>query len=186
MLPVLQVSIYWMRDFHVWDRCHIQDFSWGWGGTTHGLLWMSSLFTFSRKKFCTFKPTAHKNVTGIQLGSCTWFSEVNRHVVSDWFHEGTHNCTMLLTISEKFQVCWNKIVLWPYQWLSPLQLMNYLFSFLESDRPHGTLLAGYFSKVKSSCPCCNINHIFMGIIIGRVYSLGFSRHCFLVFKYVVF
>lgn len=32
MLLVLQVSIYFMRDFHVWDRCHIQDFSWGWGG----------------------------------------------------------------------------------------------------------------------------------------------------------
>ena len=30
-----------------------------------------------------------------------------------------------------------------------LQIMNYLFSFLESDRPHGTLLAGYFSKVNS-------------------------------------
>lgn len=27
------------------------------------------------------------------------------------------------------------------------ELMNYLFSFLEPDRPHGTLLAGYFSKV---------------------------------------
>jgi serine/threonine-protein phosphatase 6 regulatory subunit 3 len=27
------------------------------------------------------------------------------------------------------------------------EIMNYLFSFLESDRPHGTLLAGYFSKV---------------------------------------
>ncbi|KAL2652053.1 hypothetical protein R1flu_020181 [Riccia fluitans] len=27
------------------------------------------------------------------------------------------------------------------------ELMNLLFSFLEPDRPHGTLLAGYFSKV---------------------------------------
>ncbi|KAH9317990.1 hypothetical protein KI387_019759, partial [Taxus chinensis] len=27
------------------------------------------------------------------------------------------------------------------------ELMNFLFSFLESDRPHRTLLAGYFSKV---------------------------------------
>jgi serine/threonine-protein phosphatase 6 regulatory subunit 3 len=27
------------------------------------------------------------------------------------------------------------------------ELVNYLFSFLEPDRPHGTLLAGYFSKV---------------------------------------
>lgn len=28
-----------------------------------------------------------------------------------------------------------------------LQLMNLLFSFLEPDRSHSTLLAGYFSKV---------------------------------------
>lgn len=29
-----------------------------------------------------------------------------------------------------------------------LQLMNLLFSFLEPNRPHSTLLAGYFSKVR--------------------------------------
>ena len=28
-----------------------------------------------------------------------------------------------------------------------LQLMDLLFSFLEPNRPHSTLLAGYFSKV---------------------------------------
>lgn len=28
-----------------------------------------------------------------------------------------------------------------------LQLMNLLFSFLEPNRPHSALLAGYFSKV---------------------------------------
>ncbi|XP_024390594.1 uncharacterized protein [Physcomitrium patens] len=27
------------------------------------------------------------------------------------------------------------------------EILNFLFSFLEADRPHGTLLAGYFSKV---------------------------------------
>ena len=30
---------------------------------------------------------------------------------------------------------------------SLLQLMNLLFSFLEPNRPHSALLAGYFSKV---------------------------------------
>lgn len=42
-----------------------------------------------------------------------------------------------------------------------LQLMNLLFSFLEPNRPHSALLAGYFSKVffymilVTFCPTCS-------------------------------
>lgn len=30
------------------------------------------------------------------------------------------------------------------------QMMDFLFSFLEPNRPHSALLAGYFSKVRNS------------------------------------
>lgn len=35
-----------------------------------------------------------------------------------------------------------------------LQLMNLLFSFLEPNRHHSALLAGYFSKVRIDCSVC--------------------------------
>lgn len=49
-----------------------------------------------------------------------------------------------------FLCIWNMLHCYPrsHSWLNfILQLMDLLFSFLEPNRPHSALLAGYFSKV---------------------------------------
>jgi hypothetical protein len=43
--------------------------------------------------------------------------------------------------------------------------MNFLFSFLEPNRPHGTLLAGYFSKVF----CDDTRNLVSLLFIGNVF-----------------
>jgi hypothetical protein len=44
--------------------------------------------------------------------------------------------------------------------------MSLLFLFLEPDRPHGTLLAGYFSKVFVNFSQISDNTTLMNIMIG--------------------
>jgi hypothetical protein len=46
------------------------------------------------------------------------------------------------------------------------ELMSLLFLFLEPDRPHGTLLAGYFSKVFVNFSQISDNTTLMNIMIG--------------------
>lgn len=46
--------------------------------------------------------------------------------------------------SSKVDIIIHMMLIMFFLWM---QLMNLLFSFLEPNRPHSALLAGYFSKV---------------------------------------
>lgn len=63
--------------------------------------------------------------------------------------DNPNSCSIHNFTRGKFKGLLNDSVIWYFGFLTPslLQILNFLFSFLEADRPHGTLLAGYFSKV---------------------------------------